>query len=61
LALAGYISGGNQVLREASADPDFVASTAADSNITPQTAAAADRIGSANGIAHASVCGGRAR
>ena len=114
LALAGYISGGNQVLRAASADPDFVASAAADSNITPQVGAAADRIGNigfglalgftllpfaarairevvyrrrkppilsyangrsmpllpgatvletlrANGIPHASVCGGRAR
>ena len=114
LALAGYISGGNQVLREASANPDFVASAAADSNITPQTVSAADRIGNigfglaigftllpfagriirelryrhsrppllshangrtmpilsgptvletlrTNGIAHASVCGGRAR
>src|SRR5262249_20437556 len=114
LALAGYISGGNQVLRDASADSDFVASVAADSHVTPQAAAAADRIGTigfglalgftllpfagraireliyrrrkppilsyangrsmpllpgatvletlrANGIPHASVCGGRAR
>ena len=114
LALAGYISGGNQVLRDASADSDFVASAAADSHVTPQAAAAADRIGTigfglalgftllpfagraireliyrrrkppilsyangrsmpllpgatvletlrANGIPHASVCGGRAR
>jgi adenylate cyclase len=114
LALAGYVTGGNQVLREASADPDFVKTSAEDSNITPQAARAADRmvyigfgltIGlmllpfvgrgvrdwrhrrskppilshangrrmpvppgatvletlRANGIAHASVCGGRAR
>jgi adenylate cyclase len=114
LALAGYVSGGNQVLREARADSDFVASAAADSNVTPQAAAAADRFGTigfglalgftllpfaargireiiyrrrkppilsyanarnmpllpgatvletlrANGIPHASVCGGRAR
>jgi adenylate cyclase len=114
LALAGYVSGGNQVLRDASADADFVASAAAESNVTPQAAAAADRFGTiglglalgftllpfaargireiiyrrrkppilsyassrnmpllpgatvletlrANGIRHASVCGGRAR
>jgi adenylate cyclase len=114
LALAGYVSGGNQVLRDADADADFVASAAAGSHVTPQAAAAADRIGTigftlalgftllpfagrtirelvyrrrkppilsyangrsmallpgatvletlrANGIPHASVCGGRAR
>ena len=114
LALAGYVTGGNQVLREARADPDFVRTSQEDSNITPRAAAAADRmvytgfgltIGllllpfvgrgvrdwryrrgkppmlshangrrmpilpgatvletlRANGIAHASVCGGRAR
>jgi adenylate cyclase len=114
LAVAGYISGGNQVVREARADPDFVKSAAEDSNITPAAAEAADRMVEvgfalafgftllpfaargvreivyrrrkppvlshangrsvpllpgatvletlrANGIAHASVCGGRAR
>ena len=114
LALAGYVSGGNQVLRDASADADFVASAAAEANVTPQAGAAADRFGTiglglalgftllpfaargireiiyrrrkppilsyasgrnmpllpgatvletlrANGIPHASVCGGRAR
>jgi adenylate cyclase len=114
LALAGYISGGNQVLRDANADPDFVTSAATDAHVTAQAAAAADRIGTigltlaigftllpfaargvrelvyrrrkppvlshangrsmpilpgatvletlrANGISHASVCGGRAR
>src|SRR5215469_6751622 len=45
LALAGYISGGNQVLRDASADPDFVTSAATDAHVTAQAAAAADRIG----------------
>ena len=45
LALAGYVSGGNQVLRDASADADFVVSAGADANVTPQTAAAADRLG----------------
>jgi len=114
LALAGYVSGGNQVLRDASAEADFVASAAAEANVTPQAGAAADRFGTiglglalgftllpfaargireiiyrrrkppilsyasgrnmpllpgatvletlrANGIPHASVCGGRAR
>jgi adenylate cyclase len=114
LALAGYISGGNQVLRDASDDQDFAASAAAEAKVTPQAAASAERIGNiglslafgltvlpfaargirefvyrrrkppilsygngrsmpllpgatvletlrANGIPHASVCGGRAR
>jgi adenylate cyclase len=114
LALAGYVTGGNQVLREAKADPNFASSSLEDSNITAETAAAVDRmvyigwgltIGfmllpfagrgirdwnyrrrrppmlahangrnvpirpgatvletlRANGIAHAAVCGGRAR
>ena len=38
LALAGYVSGGNQVVREANADPDFVRTAAEDSNITAQPA-----------------------
>ena len=114
LALAGYVTGGNQVLREAKNDPDFVKSSLDDSNITDETTAAVDRMADigwglaigfvflpfagrgirnwsdrrrrppmlahangrivpilpgatvletlrANGIAHASVCGGRAR
>jgi adenylate cyclase len=114
LALAGYVTGGNQVLREAKADPNFVSSSLDDSNLTDQTAAAVNHmvhigwgltIGlmllpfaargirdwnyrrrrppmlahangrnvpimpgatvletlRANGIAHAAVCGGRAR
>jgi adenylate cyclase len=114
LATAGYISGGNQVLREARADPDFVRTVTEDSNITAEAAAAAERMVEvgfglafaltllpfaargvreisyrrrkppllshangrsvpllpgatvletlrANGISHASVCGGRAR
>jgi adenylate cyclase len=114
LALAGYISGGNQVLRDVSDDPDFVRTAAEEAHVTPQAAAAVGRIGNiglglafgfmllpfagrnirelyyrrrkppilsyangrsmpllpgatvletlrANGIPHASVCGGRAR
>jgi adenylate cyclase len=44
LALAGYVTGGNQVVREAKADPDFVKSSLEDSNITPRAAAAVDRM-----------------
>jgi adenylate cyclase len=113
LALAGYVTGGNQVLREAK-DPDFVSSSLADANATDEAMAEIDRMADvgwvlaialpllpfagrglrnwyyhsqrrpilahtngrsmpirpgatvletlrANGIAHASVCGGRAR
>lgn len=114
LALAGYVTGGNQVLRLAKSDPNFVASSLGDSNVTPEATAAINRMVAigwsvwlalvllpfaaramrdwhyrrskppmlshaggrsvpilpgatvletlrANGIAHASVCGGRAR
>lgn len=44
LAIAGYVTGGNQVLREAKADPAFVQTSLGDSNITPAVAAAADRM-----------------
>jgi adenylate cyclase len=114
LAMAGYISGGNQVLREADDDSDFVRTAAQEAHVTPQAAQEADQIARAglalafgftvlpfaargvreiyyrrrkppvlahatgrsmpilpgatvletlraNGIPHASVCGGRAR
>ena len=44
LALAGYVTGGNQVLREAKADPDFVDSSLGDSNLTAETAAEINRM-----------------
>ena len=44
LALAGYVTGGNQVLRETKADPDFVASSLGDANLTAQTASAIDKM-----------------
>jgi adenylate cyclase len=44
LALAGYVTGGNQVLREARNDPDFAKSSLEDSNLTDETAAAIDRM-----------------
>jgi adenylate cyclase len=44
LALAGYVTGGNQVLREAKADPDFASSSLGDSNLTDQTAAQVERV-----------------
>ena len=114
LALAGFVAGGNQVLREAKADPDFASSSLDDSNLTEKATAEITRMTQigwgiclslvllpfagrgirswnyrrrkspmlahsngrvvailpgatvletlrANGIAHASVCGGRAR
>jgi adenylate cyclase len=114
LALAGYVTGGNQVLREAKNNPDFVQSSLDDSNLTPAATATIGRMADigwavcfglallpfaargirgwhyrrhkppmlahangrtvpilpgatvletlrANGIAHAAVCGGRAR
>lgn len=114
LALAGYVTAGNQVLRDAKKDPDFAKSSLDDSNLTDQTRAGIgrmERVGWSiclglvllpfagrgirnwhyrrrkppmlthasgrivpilrgatvletlreNGIAHASVCGGRAR
>src|SRR6202167_879870 len=44
LALAGYVTGGNQVLREAKADPNFAASSLEDSNLTAATTAAIERM-----------------
>ncbi len=44
LALAGYVTGGNQVLRQAKNDPDFVNSSLGDSNLTAETAAAVNRM-----------------
>ena len=44
LALAGYVTGGNEVLREAKADPDFVNSSLGDSNLTAEAAAEIDRM-----------------
>jgi adenylate cyclase len=114
LALAGYITGGNEVLRAAAKDHDFADSALADANVTDESAAAINHMVDigwifcialpllpfagrglrdlyyrtqkppilahaggrsmqilpgatvletlrANGIAHASVCGGRAR
>jgi adenylate cyclase len=44
LALAGYVTGGNQVLREARDDPGFAESSLEDSNLTAQAAATVNRI-----------------
>ncbi len=44
LALAGYVTGGNQVLRLAKSDPNFVASSLGDSNVTPEATAAINRM-----------------
>jgi adenylate cyclase len=40
LALAGFVTGGNQVLRQAKADPDFAKLALEDSNLTGETMAA---------------------
>ena len=44
LALAGYVTGGNQVLRQAKSDPDFAKLALEDSNLTDATAAAVNRL-----------------
>jgi len=44
LALAGYVTGGNQVLRQAKADPDFAKLALEDSNLTEQTVAEIGRM-----------------
>ena len=44
LALSGYLSAGNQVMREAAKDAAFVKNTLGDSNISADTLAASDRI-----------------
>jgi adenylate cyclase len=44
LALAGFVSGGNQIVRQVKVEPDFTQLVLDDANITPATAAAADRI-----------------
>ena len=44
LALAGYVTGGNQVLREAKADPDFVGSSLGDFNLTAEAASQINRM-----------------
>ena len=44
LALAGYVTGGNQVLRQAKSDPDFASASLDDSNLTKETTAEIDRM-----------------
>ena len=44
LALAGFVTGGNQVLREAKNDPGFASSSLDDSNLTDQAVAEIDRM-----------------
>lgn len=44
LALAGFVSGGNQVLREAGSDPNFVSSSLGDANLTAQAGASIERM-----------------
>jgi adenylate cyclase len=44
LALAGYVSAGNQVMREAAKDPAFAGKSLADSNVGPGTVESIDQL-----------------
>ncbi|HYL91455.1 MAG TPA: adenylate/guanylate cyclase domain-containing protein [Burkholderiales bacterium] len=52
LALTGYVSAGNQVLREAARNADFVKNALGDSNITTETLAASNRIAATLVLTH---------
>jgi len=43
VALAGYVSAGNHVIREAAKDPGFIETSLGDSNLTDETVAAIDQ------------------
>src|SRR5881394_348070 len=52
LALTGYLSAGNQVMREAARDADFVKNALGDANITDQTLAASNRFAAVLVLTH---------
>ena len=52
LALTGYVSAGNQVMREAARNADFVKTALGDSNITDETLAASNRIAATLVLTH---------
>src|SRR4051812_39910201 len=52
LAFTGYLSAGNQVMREAAKDADFVKNALGDANITDQTLAASKRMAAALILTH---------
>ena len=58
LALCGYVSAGNQLLREAARDPAFVTTTLGDANITADTLAASNRIAAFLILTHLGLIGG---
>jgi len=52
LALTGYLSAGNQVMREAARDAEFVKNALGDANITDATVAASNRLAAALVLTH---------
>ena len=52
LAVTGYVSAGNQVMREAARNADFVRNAFGDSNITDETLAASNRIAATLVLTH---------
>jgi adenylate cyclase len=55
LALSGYVSAGNQVMREAERDPAFIQTSLGDANVTDETRAASDRIAATLLLTHAGL------
>jgi len=55
LALSGFLSAGNQVVRAAEADEEFVEKTLADSNVKEETQPAIDRMAEKILLAHVSL------
>jgi adenylate cyclase len=52
LALSGFLTAGNQIVRAAEADEEFVEKTLADSNVTEATPAAIDRMATSILLVH---------
>jgi adenylate cyclase len=52
VALAGYVSAGNHVIREAAKDPGFIETSLGDSNLTDETVAAIDRLAAYGILTH---------
>src|SRR5262245_45080507 len=52
VALAGYVSAGNHVIREAAKDPGFIETSLGDSNLTDETVVAIDRLATSGILTH---------
>jgi len=52
VALAGYVSAGNHVIREAAKDPGFIETSLGDSNLTDETVVAIDRLATYGILTH---------